>query len=68
VCRPLVEASEELARRRNVGGFVVFAGEGADALDRVEQHDGCELDLVVEVAACEMRAAVALEFSTRDVW
>src|SRR5579862_5702378 len=57
VGRPLVEVRKNGARqRRDVGGLVVFAGEGTDVFDRVEQHDGCELDLVPEIAAEEIGA------------
>jgi hypothetical protein len=68
VCRPLVASRKHLAHgRRHVGCFVVFAGERAHRVERVEGHDDCELDLVAGGPAEQIAALEAGE-AAREAW
>ena len=51
VRRALVEAGQHRPRPgRDIGSLVIFAGEGSNLLQGVEQQDGGELHLIVEAA------------------
>ena len=46
--------------------FVIVAGKGPNMIKRVEDHDGCELNLVIKIASQQVGAVVAVEPARRD--
>src|SRR5258708_19823838 len=67
VRRAAVEARQKLPSfRRHDGDFVVRAGERAHVVERVEPHDGDELDLAVDGPAEELDSPVPWDSPRAD--